>query len=87
MTVVTMGWAGHTDTQRRLLDSVPALTNFLNQRSLQNARTQNRSKTSPEELKALSDKLNSLGHINPMDANATKSNIYSIMNKWVRYGD
>ena len=81
MTVVTMGWAGHTNTQQQPLDSMPALTNFLNQQSLQNAQTQNRSKTSPEELKALSDKLNSLGHINPMDANATKSNIYGIKNK------
>jgi hypothetical protein len=82
MTVITMGWTGHTDTQRWPLDSVPALMNFLNQRSLQNARTQNRSKTSLEELKALSDKLNSSGCIKPMDTDATKSNIYSIKNIW-----
>jgi hypothetical protein len=30
MTVVAMGWAGHAVAQRRPLDVVPALTNFLN---------------------------------------------------------
>jgi hypothetical protein len=82
-----MGWEGLTDTQRRPLDAVPALTNFLNQQSIQDARIRNRSKLSPEELQALSDKLNSSGRVKPMDADATKSNICSIKNKWVRYGN
>ena len=76
-----MGWEGLTDTQRRPLDAVPALTNFLNQRSIQDARTRNRSKLSPEELQALSDTLNSSGRIKLIDADVTKSNIYSIKNK------
>jgi hypothetical protein len=82
-----MGCAVITDTQRRPLDAVPTLTNFLNQRNLQNARNQNRSKLSPEELQALSDELNSSGRVKPMDADATKSNLCGIKKKWVRYGD
>jgi hypothetical protein len=82
-----MGCAVITDTQWRPLDAVPALTNFLNQRNLQNARNQNRSKLSPEELQALSDELNSSGRVKPMDADATKSNLCGIKKKWVRYGD
>ena len=82
-----MAWGGLTNTQWQPLDAMPALTNFLNQRSIQDARTRNRSKLSPEELQALSDTLNSSGRIKPMDANATKSNICGIKNKWVRYGD
>jgi hypothetical protein len=73
-----MGSAGLTDIQRRPFDAVPALTNFLNQRSIQDARTRNRSKLSPEELQALSDKLNSSGRMKPMDTDATKSNICGI---------
>jgi hypothetical protein len=82
-----MGRAGLADTQRRPLDAVPALTNFLNQQNLQNARIQNRNKLSPEELQALSDKLNSSGRVKPMDADATKSNLCGIKTKWVRYDD
>jgi hypothetical protein len=44
-----MGWQGLTDTQRRPLDAVSALTNFLNRRSIRDARIRNRSKLSPEE--------------------------------------
>jgi hypothetical protein len=45
-----MGWEGLTATQRRPLDAVPALANFLNQQSIQDAQIRNRSKLSPEEL-------------------------------------
>jgi hypothetical protein len=76
-----MGCAGITDTQRRPLDAVPAITNFLNQQSIQDARIRNRSKLSPKELQALSDKLNSSGRVKPIDADAIKSNIYGIKNK------
>jgi hypothetical protein len=76
-----MGCAGITNTQRQLLNAVLALTNFLNQRNLQNARNQNRSKLSPKELQALSDKLNSSGRVKLIDANATKSNLCGIKKK------
>jgi len=76
-----MGCAGITDTQRRPLDAVLALANFLNQRNLQNARNQNRSKLSPKELQALSDELNSSGRVKPIDADATKLNLCGIKKK------
>jgi hypothetical protein len=82
-----MVWIGLAGTQRQPLDAVPALTDFLHQRNLRNARIQNRSKLSPEELQALSDELNSSGRVKPMDADATKANLCGIKKKWVRYGD
>jgi hypothetical protein len=60
---------------------MPALTNFLNQQNLQNAQIQNRNKLSSKELQALSDKLNSSRRVKPVDANATKSNLYGIKTK------
>jgi hypothetical protein len=81
MTVVATCWAGYAVAQRRPLDVVPALTNFLNQRSRQNAQIQNKGKLSPEELQALSDKLNSSGRVKPIDVDATKSNLCGIKKK------
>jgi hypothetical protein len=82
-----MGWTGLTGTERRPLDALPALTNVLNQRSIQDARIRNRSKLSPEGHQALRGKLNSSGRVAPKDTNTTKSNLCSIKKKWVRYGD
>jgi hypothetical protein len=81
MTVAAKSRAGHAVAQQRPLDVVPVLTNFLNQRSRENAQIQNKNKLSPEELQALSDKLNSSGRVKPIDTDATKSNLCGIKKK------
>lgn len=85
-----MGTAGTNDTERRPLDALPAITNFLNRQRIQDARRRNKTKLCPEgnqALRALRDKLNNSGPVAPKDADATKSNIYNIKVKWIRYGN
>jgi len=71
--------------ERRPLEAVPSLTNFLNRRRIEDSRRQKKRKLAPEGYRTLRAKLNNCGSLAPNDADETKSNINNVKKKLIRY--